>query len=224
MMSVRFIVSALCLLLVGCGQPPLGERDTFALSAGDPEALSDAAWREPLGQDAERVPDVARAHLPYEPEQPNLPEASGIQVTSAAKAPPELRQIAWTYDDPSIGRFVVLQELIEGGSRAQEILEQPAQRPSGCVTISPYDEEHFGEGAYKVECSGGGTSLVQIRDGTTAVAVQAAHSTSVTWLQPVEVTDRGVFARLVDPRLQITVKGPSSDFSLDEAIAVANRL
>lgn len=94
---------------------------------------------------------------------------------------------AWVYDDIDLGKFVVIEEVSQTNQAELESLATCPPDDSGCVSE--------------------GWSLVEIRDGVTALLIEGDVSNGVVWLED---------------ELRFNVVGPSETFSSEDVIAVAN--
>lgn len=221
-------LSALALVfLVACGSPtsetaqttelpPVGVVDT----EGSGPTPDPGIWTNPLGQTGGTVPGIGAAALAFEPDIPELGDANRIVASDILGTPLIDRQIAWVYLKPAIGRFFVLEELVDG---TQEDLEEPASHSPGCTLPSPADQEEHGLGSTEVTCYSDDFSIETIRGGTTrALVVQNEHVLSVTWLERVNGAADVVSREMQHPMLSVKVMGPAGELTLEEALSLAN--
>ena len=104
------------------------------------------------------------------------------------------------------------------------MLEEEAQLPAGCQTVSggPSGEDY--EADSHMECHSAGVSVTTLGDATPAVLNAAKEFTAVTWMVPLESYDGEAFGDLDNPELEITLIGPAEAFPPDIAMEAADRV
>jgi hypothetical protein len=183
-------------------------------------------WENPIGNGV-AIDDPLEAGLVFIPDVPDdLGLALRILVTPEDAAPAPYREIAWVYEHPQYGRFVIKERIASGTGVLAEIAELASHTP-GCVPLSPVPSG-LGEGAYGEVCHHGERSLITLGSGVTALMVVGENTTFVQWIVPLEfpTIDDEVLVHEVeeysDGALFVRVIGPTPDFSPEDAGAVAN--
>lgn len=218
----------LVLLLAACGTREANTSSASTRGSDVGEAYVEGGppvdpgiWKNPLGDDGVQVSSVSEANLVYSPAVPDeLDDARSIVATKASEAEPAFRKIAWVFDDAKYGPFFVQEEIAEAVA-AQSELEAMGTATPGCTPITPEDPE--GDATSGTRCISEGFSLVEIRDGISALLVQGPEVTSVTWVEPVSSSDQDALDSFRNPGLLIAVVGPSSTFSGEFAVEVASK-
>ncbi len=148
-------------------------------------------WDEPLADDVPVPSEAAAAELlPFSPIVPEgISPPPLIVVTDPAGTPESDRVMALIYTHIEHGRFWI----IEGVSQAteakfQSIVDNCADPTSGCASKA---------------------SLVEIRDGITALLLEGPVTTALQW------QDEGV---------TFDILGPFETFTAEEALSLANEL
>lgn len=116
---------------------------------------------------------------------------------------PRSREIAWSYDDPSLGTIVVVESL---GFQTEAQFEAPAKATPGCTMT--WNADHTG---FTADCVGGGDSLVPTSGGPALVSTGSGISVA-EWFSPVTVTD------------QSATDGMPSDVGLDIEVFAQSEL
>lgn len=114
-------VSVLCsvilvLLLTACGSRSVpsssGASDySYATTGGQP--VDPATWKNPVGPTAQTLDSPSNAKLPFVPRIPAVARLPLNIVASANTSADELKEIGWAYDDPTIGKFVVVEAPVD---------------------------------------------------------------------------------------------------------------
>jgi hypothetical protein len=180
------------------------------------------------------VAGVDAARLPF---GPNVPDGLGTPVRVVASDPAEYsgvdRAIAWVFDHPTYGLFVIQERIVPRAAVEAEWDELVGEAP-GCrsVPATPEVQEGFGldEGAAIEECSYGNRSFVTLDNGVRAFVLEGNVTTSLQWLEPVKDADEAALlayrAEVGNPALelavQVTVLGPVGELTKDEALEIAN--
>lgn len=219
------------LILSACGEPSRQSGTGAGISEPHDGSFEPdpSMWKLPLGDEGVEVPNSSKASLPFVPMEPEgLGPASAIFSTRVGLTAPLERRIAWLYEASEYGTFVLLEEIVPGGSAGQAVLEEPADLPTECRTI-PFNEkeaEQLGEGGYREICTyGDAFSIVTIREGARALLTEGGALTVLQWLEPVEFRDERASQGLTYPvALQLTIQGPAADLSPQEAILLAETM
>ena len=219
-----FLVGAVLLSACGGIGPPRG-------STGQGGGDVNINWDQPLPGGV-LIADPAQASLAFAPDVPTgLGAAEGIFATAGDYESVALHEIAWVYNDPAYGRFVVIERVAESQAWQTEIANLVAETP-GCVTV-PADqqtEKDFGAGAEPaIECHLGNRSVVTIRNGVTAFLLETDQVTSIEWLESLSAARANALERQFDTgvqnlAVQVVVVGLANELTADEAIAIAEKV
>jgi hypothetical protein len=201
--------------LVACADP--AERFARATEADSPpgEQLPANFIEQPLGAQGQRVQSLESVDLPF---VPVVPDGLKDPVTVATLIPPDAplgAMVAWTFDDPSIGTFGVLEypDDMTTESLKREVASTPQR---GCFTSPSTAPE--GPTFQVRTCTNYTASLATLDSGQTAQLIDADTSSSVTWVEPLKTTGDSLNAT----SLVIEVIGPIPGFSPDQALAAAD--
>jgi hypothetical protein len=180
-------------------------------------AVPSGYWDNPFGNASVEIADVAEANLPFEADVPGEDLGQPVRiVTSDPSEPSVAREIAWVYDDPTYGRFIVRERAVNLSGAQKSISDLLGASP-GCLST--------GENGATVECHYGDRSAVHISDDVIGVLVAGAATTFVRWAGPATVIDEDAFADYANDfpvvGLLVEVIGPSGEFTPEEALAVA---
>lgn len=218
---------ALWLLVAGCGSPDGVDSGEPPPQAGGDQ--SDIDWTRPLeaGVPVEKASEARVAFLPEKPSDA-LGSPELILTTDPQYAQVAVRQIAWTYDHPKYGRFIVWERVTDEEAALAEWREMAAETP-GCTTIPPDDqtEQDFGVGAGPaIHCVMGERSFVTLEDGREAFVLNGPEYVTLHWLQPLRQPNQGALDRYKNefrnPALDIFVLGPT--LTPEQAIEIANNV
>jgi hypothetical protein len=183
---------------------------------------SDFHWGNPIAGGTV-ITDAAAADVAFAPLVPQgLGDSILIQETPADSTDGPLRELAFVYDDPSIGQFVIFEHLAEGKATLAEWNDLAAVQP-GCMTSSPADSA-FGSSGPRIECHFGDRSVVTIRGGTTAFLFEGDQTVAVQWLEQLDSVSKEVAQVFQDPYLEIEIQGPAAELSGDEALKIAEEV
>lgn len=183
--------------------------------------MDPATWKNPVGPTAQTLDSPSNAKLPFVPRIPAVARLPLNIVASANTSADELKEIGWAYDDPTIGKFVVVEAPVD---YTQSALLVDAGLPSGCANPTPVDEKDFGSGASSTTCHSAGFNSIFLGDGAPALLILGETATSVTWLEPLNQANETTFADYLHPSLEIRVMGPADELSAEEAVDVANKI
>ena len=180
------------------------------------ERIPPGFWDTPLSNAVE-ITAVAAAALPYAINEPDgLGAAKRVLTSDPAAEPEAFREIAWVYDHPVFGRFIVRERAVNL-TGAQASIEELLGAKPGCV--SP------GEGGAIEDCHYGERSRISLPGGQTGVLFVGDVTTFVQWVEPAIVLDSAAFApyRGDFPQIGLLVEilGPAGDFTPEEAQTVA---
>jgi hypothetical protein len=173
-----------------------------------------------VGPQASSITDPSAAILPYAPDVPGLPKPSNIVATRADELPPVAREIGWAYNDPAVGRYVIVESAVDYTKQA--LASQAAGTP-GCTTRS-LDPKDFGPGASATTCVNDVASIVKIRGGTEALLMADDSVTSLMWIEPIHFIDMSLVNNYANPALEVRIAGPAEELTPTEAIAIANQV
>jgi hypothetical protein len=191
-----------------------------------PNSFFASLWQNPIA-DGVAVESLDAEGLVF---TPHAPAALGaplrVVVTEETTVEGPYREVAWVYDDPAYGPFVVVERIVNESGATAEIQELSTHTP-GC-SPTPVSEEELGEGAYAEACTAGYGSLETLKDGTSALEFVGGNTTFVAWVEALTFPsseDESAVTRVLEfskPALYIQVIGPSPDFTKEDALAVAN--
>jgi hypothetical protein len=146
-----------------------------------PSRIPDLAFQYPLGYSEEKISTVEEGKMAFVPVAlPGLGNPIAM-FASDPTATPRSREIAWSYEDPSLGSIVVVESL---GFQTEAQFEAPAKATPGCTMT--WNADHTG---FTADCVGGGDSLVETSGGPALVRTGAGVSIA-EWFSPVKVTDQ----------------------------------
>jgi len=182
--------------------------------------------KRPLGERGVPITDAGQAELSFVPSIPSgLGVPEHLEATPLDTKNPLDSQIAWVFDHVALGHFAVFERATAAAE--QSLLEDDFSQAAACSTTpaSKEQQEAFGEGAYIEHCTTGVGKLITIQGEVPAVLVDGSEATNVIWQMPLEPTSPNSFDDVPYPLgVEIRVVGFASDFSVDQAIAVAEQV
>lgn len=176
-------------------------------------------WEYPLGE-AVSVSNPEQAGLVFVPDEPDqLPDPIRILVSEEHRGPAALREIAWVFNVPEYGRFVIFQRIAEESAVLDEMRELVSQMP-GCQR-SPAPGE-FGPGAVTEDCTFGNRSAVTVQERYQGLLLKGSTTTSLWWAEPLRPTDPDAINRQFEnPILLVKVIGPAEEIDEGDAAQIA---
>ena len=178
-------------------------------------------WSVPFANAVE-LPSVASAHIPFVPRVPSPALGEGATPTIFETDPSTTltigRQIVWAYNSPQFGQFFIYESLAPGPGTLAE-WRNLADTKEGCHAVPA--TEYFGEGT---SCHYGKDTLTTI-NGKTALISEGNNTTAVSWLEPFQPQGEQPPALEESlggpPFVEVTIIGPSGEFTAGEARALA---
>jgi hypothetical protein len=204
-------VMAVALIATRVAAAPPSQQPVFP----SPHAPAPAStlWDEPLGDEGVKIASPSASEAGFRPDIPDVAaEPAAIFSTNPGRAPVTHRAIAWAFSHPSYGQFIITEDARDA---TQPELEEPALHAPGCEAPDANGD---------VRCYGSGFSIATIRGGTRALVSAGDTVTAVTFFEPLDSKNASDFATYRHPVLTVTVMGPAASFSVDEAIAIAEKI
>ncbi len=181
------------------------------------------------------IDDPATAGLAFVPHVPqDLGSPVRIFADDPSDYPPGQRAIAWLFEHPAYGLFVIQERVVPSGAVQREWEEMSAQE-AGChvVPAPPELAEGIGDKDATIhKCNYGTRSLLTLADGRKAFLLEGMVTTGIEWIEPLEITDQKAIASIraevgnpdLELGLRILVLGPVDELRGSEAIEIANTL
>jgi hypothetical protein len=181
---------------------------------GPPEGEVEGSLLEPLGDAGVQVPDAASADLPFSPVQPTK-LGDPVRVI-AASAELQTSAIAWVFDDPELGEFAVVERVDDWTEAGLKVEASPVPSP-GCTTQVV---ETSSSPASLVRCAYNNSYLTTLNGGRIALVTAGDSFSVTTWIEPLVVV--GGAGSDSELNVVVDVMGPTTVFSPDQAVKVAN--
>jgi hypothetical protein len=227
-MAVRLatLIAGVALIVAGtaCTRAPQVVEQGDASSAAGAENEFD--FSNPI-PDGEEVPlsaldDPKSLSVPFAPlvlarHTPNL-----VQETPREQAPADHRQMAFAYDSPDEGQFVIFEFVLDSGAAMAE-WERDVAQPEGCETNLPDPGISDQTG---VTCHFGKREFVNLSDGTRAYLFTGENGISLSWAVsiPEPLSSALKTDQMDEPAIIVEVEGLRVSMSRDELVGIADEV
>lgn len=193
-------------------------------TAGETSDGFELDWDYPI-PGGETVVELADVTLPFNPVDPtSLGSPLRIMVTPP-DVPIEAQELIWVFEHPEFGRFFLSERLANREARWAEFEGIASQPAEGCSEEPPsdLDEEQFGEGAGPtIVCHFGQHDFATTDTGVEVFATSGDVTTAVHWFVPLPPEQETLLeARVASPAIEMTVIGPSGQFTPNDALTIA---
>jgi hypothetical protein len=201
------------LIAVSCAESA-GPSETGG--GGPEEGDAENILAQPLGDGGVEVSNLREGDLPF---APVVPVSLGAPVrTVVYNTGLEASAVAWVFDDAQLGNFAIVERPDDMSEEGLKREASPVPSP-GCTTVQ--SDNGTGTAVPLTRCAQNNAYVVQLDGGRTAL-VTAGDSLSVaTWIEPL-VPSRAPANEANGLNLVVDVMGPTSMFTPDQAVKVAN--
>ncbi len=217
-------IAAVVLVAVvsSCTGPSEGATAADASAVAGSENEFDFSNPIPDGQtvSATDLQDAKTLSVPFTPLLLDGYTPTLVEETPPEQAPAIHRQIAFAYETPDTGQFVIFQYVLDAGAAMAEWEGNVAQ-PTGCQTVSP-DPSIGDEPA--LSCHFGEREFVSLEDGTKAYLYTGENGVSLAWAVPIPASESSglVSDRMDEPAIIVEIQALRVSMSRDQITQVAN--
>ncbi len=214
---------------LGAGSPSTADTTTLTVAPGesppagvfvprffpDTPPADDPMWTNPTGSSGQQIDSVDPSQVGFRVDEPSPWLGKPVSVWFLDSNDLASREVWWMYDDPSLGRVLLREEI---AYEDQGTLEEPANASPGCTIVVASG------GSTSGECNPVGYSIDPLSNGSRALVAIGDSVAFIKWLEPLDTATQARLASSGSASLELTILVPASQASPDGLVSLADKV